>query len=253
MARASLPGRLPKIPGVELAARYRAAGQVGGDFYDCFPIADGSWLLVGDVCGRGIPAAAMTGMARHTIRAAALHTTSPAAILTDLNHVLRASGDERTRASEGSCGEASFCTVCLAVVTPTPTGARVVVTVAGHPLPLLVRSDGAVVEIGRPGTMLGALDNIDLSEETRELVAGDALVLFTDGISERRRDRHQFGDQELREILRSLAGASARELARRVEDAAIAYAPAAPDDDMAVLTISVPSTSATASRHDSST
>ena len=96
LARALLPGRLPDIAGLELAARYRAAGQVGGDFYDCFPVGDGTWMLVvGDVCGRGIAAAAMTGLTRHTIRAAALHATSPAAVLADLNRLLLPAADEQ--------------------------------------------------------------------------------------------------------------------------------------------------------------
>jgi GAF domain-containing protein len=170
LARALLPGRLPQIPGLELSARDRPAGDVGGDFYDCFPTAKGGWMIVGDVCGRG---------------------------------------------------------------------AKVAVAVAGHPLPLLVRSDGHVSEVGRPGTLLGVLGEIDAAEEVVELGPGDALVLFTDGITERRRDRLFFAD-ELAPILANAAGRSAMVLAQHIEDAALAFAAAAPDDDMAVLVLSVP-------------
>ena len=227
LARALLPGRLPDIPGLELAARYRAAGLVGGDFYDCFPVGDGTWfLVVGDVCGRGIAAAAMTGLTRHTIRAAALHVTSPAAVLADLNRLLLAGADEHSAAqpADGGAGEPSFCTVCLAAVTPTATGAHVTVSVAGHPLPVLVRRSAEVVEIGRPGSLLGIMPDIELFEQTCDLGSGDALVLFTDGITERRRDGELFGEKDLGATLRSLAGTSAIELARKIEDAAVSYA-----------------------------
>ncbi|MDQ1391105.1 MAG: hypothetical protein QOF30_82 [Acidimicrobiaceae bacterium] len=246
LARALLPGRLPDIPGLELAARYRAAGQVGGDFYDCFPLGDGTWLLaVGDVCGRGIAAAAMTGLTRHTIRALALHATSPAAVLHDLNRLILAAGDEQTarRPSNDRDGDPSFCTVCLAAVTPTPTGAQVVISVAGHPLPVLVRADAEVIEVGRPGSLLGVMADIDVSDEACELGPGDALVLFTDGITERRGGKELFGETTLGTTLRSVARAPAIQLARQVEDAAVAYATTPPDDDMAVLAVVVPETS----------
>lgn len=242
LAKALLPGRLPDIPGLELAARYRAAGQVGGDFYDCFPVGDGTWLLVvGDVCGRGIHAAAMTGLTRHSIRAAALHAASPAAVLSDLNQLLLAADAEHLIATpdDDGDGEPSFCTVCLAAVTPTPTGARVVVSVAGHPLPLLVRANAEIVEIGRPGSLLGVLSAVDLSDQTCELGPGDALVMFTDGIIERRNQGAFFGEEHFGATLLSAAGTPANELAQHVEDAAVAFADNAPADDMALLAISV--------------
>ncbi len=129
-------GRLPAIPGLELAVRYRPAGQVGGDFYDCFPLGDGSWLLVvGDVCGRGIAAAATTGLARHSIRAAALYATSAAAILASVNQLLLETADERSGPRPRTePSETTFCTVCLAAVTRGDGGAQIVVSVAGHTL-----------------------------------------------------------------------------------------------------------------------
>ena len=241
LARALLPGRLPEIPGLQLAARYQAAGDVGGDFYDCFPIGVGSWMLVvGDVCGRGIQAASMTGLTRHTIRAAALHASSPAAVLADLNRLLLDAAEEEMAAwLSKDRSEPSFCTVCLAVVTPQEGGARGIVATAGHPLPLLLRRGGAVGEIGRPGSLLGVVADVEASEEPFELGPGDALVLFTDGISERRHSS-RFFDEDLPSVLAKAAGAPAPDLAYIVEEAAVAFATAAPDDDMAVLVLSVP-------------
>jgi PAS domain S-box-containing protein len=243
LARALLPGRLPDIPGLELAARYRAAGEVGGDFYDCFPTGEGSWLLVvGDVCGRGIHAASMTGLTRHTIRAAALHATSPAAVLADLNRLLVDAADENMAAwaSTGDGAEPSFCTVCLAAVTTNATGAQVVVSAAGHPLPMVLRRDGEVTEIGRAGSLLGVMADIDVYEETCQIGPGDALVLFTDGITERRHQKVLFGEEQLDATLRSVIGASAAEVTQRIEDAAMGFSGLAPDDDMAVIAISIP-------------
>ena len=247
LARALLPGRLPAIPGLELAARYRAAGQVGGDFFDCFPVGAGTWLLVvGDVCGRGIAAAAMTGLTRHAIRTAALFTASPAGVLQALNRLLLDTAREREYIrSSSQQAEPNFCTLCLAAVTPDATGARVVISVAGHPLPLLVRADADIRELGQPGSLLGILDDIDLSEQSYHLDPGDTMVLFTDGVTERRRGGQLFGEESLTATLRKMAGSSALDIARHVEDAAVDFADTAPHDDMAVLTVKVTTTAAT--------
>jgi serine phosphatase RsbU (regulator of sigma subunit)/PAS domain-containing protein len=242
LARALLPGRLPDVPGLDLAARYRAAGEVGGDFYDCFPVSEGTWLfVVGDVCGRGIRAASMTGLTRHSIRAAALHAASPAELLHDLNTLLVEAASEEMAAwlSTEEGPEPSFCTVCLAAVTPNEDGARVVVSTAGHPLPMLVRADAEVTEVGRPGSLLGVVPRIEVSEVSCQLGPGDSLVVFTDGITERRGHGDLF-EEHLPGTLRDLAGATAVDLARAVEDAAMSFDPSPPEDDMAVLTIGVP-------------
>jgi serine phosphatase RsbU (regulator of sigma subunit)/PAS domain-containing protein len=243
LARALLPGRLPEIAGLHLAARYRAAGQVGGDFYDAFATGDNTWLLVvGDVCGRGIQAASMTGLTRHTVRAAALRAATPTAVLADLNQILFDATGELTSSWLGRTRveEPSFCTVCLAQVTPGDGGAQVVVAVAGHPLPLVVRHDGQVEEVGRSGSLLGVLAQPDLGEVSCQLAPGDTLVLFTDGITERRHERRFFGEEQLHETLRGLAGAPVEELAQRVEQAALDFDATAPQDDMAILAIQVP-------------
>lgn len=242
LARGLLPGRLPEIAGLDLAGRYRASGDVGGDFYDCFPTGEGRWMLVvGDVCGRGIPAASMTGLTRHTIRAAALHASSPAEVLADLNRLLVEVSEKEGAgwSSPDGGNEPSFCTVCVAEVTRTPSGARVVASSGGHPLPFVVRGDGQVEEVGMPGSLIGVLDEVEVSEESVDLGPGDALVLFTDGITERRQGGRLF-EEDLPGVLGAAAGRPAGEMARHLEDEVVSYASTAPVDDIAVLVLSVP-------------
>jgi serine phosphatase RsbU (regulator of sigma subunit) len=197
-------------------------------------------VVLGDVCGRGIKAAAMTGLTRHSVRAAALHADSLVAVLDDVNRLLVEAGREHLAA--GQCdhyaSDPSFCTLCLARFTPTATGARVDVVSAGHPLPFIVRADGTVAEIGTPGSLLGVLADIDSVEDGVELGAGDAMVLFTDGITERRQQRQFFQDQ-LPATLRGATALTAAALAERVEHAALSFAATPPDDDMAIVVVSV--------------
>ena len=243
LARTLMPGRLPRIPGVEVAAGYRAAGDVGGDFYDCFPMGGGTWLLVvGDVCGRGIRPASMTGRTRHTIRAAALHSSSPATILGDLNRLLldaadedmAASGDRRRR------GRSRVSAPCAWPPSPPPPPAPGSSSVPPDiPCPSSCGPTAEVGEVGAPGTLLGVVEDFEVHDEPFDLGPGDALVLFTDGITERRREGRLF-EEDLVATLEAAAGASAAGMARRVEQAAVAFAPVEPDDDMAVLVLSVP-------------
>jgi serine phosphatase RsbU (regulator of sigma subunit) len=164
-------------------------------------------------------------------------------VLGDLNCLLLdAAGEEMPAwlSREQGAGP-GFCTVCLASVTPSSDGARVVVSSAGHPLPIVVRKNGDVVEVGRPGSLLGVLTDVRVADVAFDLGPGDALVLFTDGITERRQDGRLF-EEQLPLALAALAGVPADELARMVEDAAVAFGAEAPGDDMAVLAISVPAT-----------
>ena len=144
LQRSLLPPALPHVPGVELAARYHAAGEgneVGGDFYDCFPTGDGDWaLVIGDVCGKGAEAAAVTALARYTVRASAtLHSDRPQVVLEDLNDAIRREGGTDSR----------FCTVLYISLRPRPDGVKACVATGGHPLPLLMRADGSVETAGR--------------------------------------------------------------------------------------------------------
>lgn len=245
-----LPPSLPDIPELELGARYAPAGEgveVGGDFYDAFAVDGGRWLLVvGDVRGKGVDAAAVTGLARHTIRSIALYEARPSAILLHLNRVLLAAEADRVAAVR-SCEdtpweltEPRFCTVALAIVEPRAGGARLTVCSGGHPLPLVARADGRVEAVGRPGGLLGASADIELHDVDVELGPGEALVCFTDGIVERHRGRQFFDEGGIGRILREAAGSDAATLAARIEQEARNLFADKPHDDMAVLVARVP-------------
>ncbi|HZC15065.1 MAG TPA: SpoIIE family protein phosphatase, partial [Thermoleophilaceae bacterium] len=174
-----LPGELPDIPGIDTAARFRHAGEggeVGGDFYDLFETGSRGWTVVmGDVCGKGPDAAAVTALARYTLRAAAMRERLPSRSLWVLNEaLLRQRRDRR------------FCTVAYAYLEPVEGGARVGFASGGHPLPLLVHPDGEVEVIGEPGTLLGVAPDPTLTDRAVLLSEGDALVFYTDGVIEGR-------------------------------------------------------------------
>jgi PAS domain S-box-containing protein len=223
-----LPPRLPNMPGIELAARYRAAGEandVGGDFYDVFPTGEHTWgVVVGDVLGKGAGAAAMIGLARHTLRAVAIREPDPVNILSTLNEALY-----RESAQE------SFCTAAYLAFDVTDDRVEVEVTCAGHPLPLVLRADGELESVGRAGTLLGAVPRLSLAPRRITLAAGDALVVFTDGIVEAKSHEGVLGEDGLRRLLATLLRVDAREMADRVARHAIEFQAGAPRDDLAVL------------------
>jgi len=229
-----LPPRLPDIEGVELGARYLAAGggsEVGGDFYDAFLTGPGRWVLViGDVQGKGVHAAAITGLARHTIRSFALVNDDPCDVLSHLNDVL-------LRADDGS--DPRFCTVCIVRVEPHSGGAHLTICSGGHPLPVLLRADGSTTRFGCHGSLLGVLADPELSAVTEELGPGDALVCLTDGITERHEDQ-RFLEDDLPGLLAPHAGETAAALAERIERLARDFVAGEPRDDMAVLVVRVP-------------
>jgi PAS domain S-box-containing protein len=223
-----LPPRLPDMPGVELAARYRAAGEandVGGDFYDVFPTGERTWgVVVGDVLGKGARAAAMIGLARHTLRAAAIRELDSVAVLSILNEALY-----RDSAQE------SFCTAVYVAIDVADDLMELELTCAGHPLPLVLRRDGEVESVGRPGTLLGAVPHLALEPHRIRLDPGDALVVFTDGVLEARSEEGVFGEHRLRHLLRTLMRASAKDVAEHIARRAIDFQAGTPRDDLAVL------------------
>jgi serine phosphatase RsbU (regulator of sigma subunit) len=171
-----LPPMLPTVPEFELAARYRAASagaEVGGDFYDAF-CPDGDYvLLIGDVAGKGPAAAAITGLARHTLRAAARYERDPADALLALNDaMLQQLGGQR------------HCTAALVRMQAGASGVRAHVRCAGHPPALALRTDGRVKPVGRPGHPLGILDAPTFRDDSVLLESGDVLVLYTDGVTD---------------------------------------------------------------------
>ena len=231
LQRSLEPGPLPDVPGLELAARYRAAGdenQVGGDFYDAFLAEDGIWaVVVGDVTGKGAEAAALTSLTRHTLRAGALRGSSASDNLALLNAALWSHSETKGR----------FASVVYVRVCPGDDGATLTMASGGHPPPLLLRTDGTVEEIEVRGTLVGALPESEFDERTITLDAGELLLLYTDGVTEIRRRAGDFGERALRELLGSLAGSSADDVAAAVERTAVELHGGVPRDDIAVVAI----------------
>jgi serine phosphatase RsbU (regulator of sigma subunit) len=174
LQRSLLPPRLPDIAGVEVAVGYWPAGvtAVGGDFYDLFEIGERRWaIVIGDACGSGPDSAALTGIVRHTVRAAARHGHTPAEVMDWVNEaVLKSDRD-------------LFCTVCLAFLTHHDDGFVVETVNAGHPLPILLTDAGAVV-LGKPGTLTGVFESITVTTTATSLGTGDSVVFYTDGITD---------------------------------------------------------------------
>jgi sigma-B regulation protein RsbU (phosphoserine phosphatase) len=225
-----LPPELPRIPGLQVAGRYRPAGdgtEVGGDFYDVFEISPGDWgVAVGDVCGKGVQAAVVTGLARHTIRAAATRRSRPASVLGVVNHALR-----RQRSGR-------FCSVLHGRLRrDAAVRFRLTLASGGHPLPLLARAAGEVGTVGRPGTILGVVDRPRLQDATVELRPADVLLMFTDGLTEARRDREFFGDERLAELLGALRHEDAAGIAERIGDEVVGFQGGLPRDDLALVVL----------------
>jgi PAS domain S-box-containing protein len=236
-----LPPALPAIPGLDLAARYAPGGEgveVGGDFYDCIPLGPDRWMLVvGDVRGKGVGAAALTGMARHTIRAAAILRLGPAEALLLLNSVLVSHQAEREAENEGDweAGEPRFCTALVVALTRTECGFQATMASAGHPLPLWRGPDGGVASVGRPGDLLGLHRTIDLPETTMTLDPSTVLVCFTDGASECHDGDRFFGEDGISEVLGQHCG-PAEAVADAIVNAARPFAAGQVNrDDMAIL------------------
>jgi PAS domain S-box-containing protein len=236
LQRSLLP-HLPQVPGVEVGVEYLPVGEeneVGGDFYDLIEAGDETdgWLaVIGDVCGKGATAAAVTALARYTIRAIAMHQDEPSTVLSALNEaMIRQLDDEQ------------FCTVACARLKPVE-GAGFELTVArgGHPVPLLLRADGSVEAIDPPGKGLGVFEDPELGDRTVHLGAGDAAVFYTDGVVEARGpDGSLFGEGRLLDLLRSCAGLEAPAIAERLRDVTLEYGEGNLSDDLAVLVLRVP-------------
>jgi hypothetical protein len=231
LQRSLRPGELPQVPGLAAAVRFNAAGEgveLGGDFYDLFRGRDGGWAaLIGDIQGKGPEAAAVTALARHTLRAAAAYEHRPSGVLTLLHRELRE-----------QVADGRFCTVAYAYMQVVPGHVRLELACGGHPLPLIVHKDGSVEEVGRLGTLLGSDAEPLLADVVVELERGDVLVFYTDGVTEVRRQRREvFGTEQLIELLRGCGGLSPDEVAERVERAVMHASMGRLRDDMAVLTL----------------
>ena len=200
--------------------------DVGGDFYDVIAHGDERWMLViGDVCGKGARAAGVTALARHTLRTAAMLGLSPTRMLETLHRALR----DQPAGSD-------LCTVCLVTVERRAAHAALTVTLAGHPPPLLIDPAGARTQLGTPGTLLGVLDPIEVSEVAVELHPGETLLLYTDGLPEAGRSAAP-EEESLFELSAAAAGSSLAELLERLENGALQRANGSLRDDIALLAI----------------
>jgi serine phosphatase RsbU (regulator of sigma subunit)/integral membrane sensor domain MASE1 len=227
-----LPPSLPEIPGIDLAARFRPVGEayrVGGDFYDVFESRPGKWaVVIGDVSGKGPQAAAVTGLARHTLRTAALHDDSPSHVLNVLNGALR----DRLSPRE-------VCTVAYARLEAAEAGFAMTVLSGGHPLPLLLRSNGTVQEVGTHGLVLGASPELELVESTWMLHPGDCLLLYTDGLTEAYAPAYAPARPDVQSLLQSHATSSANEIAEDVYRRMLEFSPSEPRDDVALVVLRI--------------
>ena len=227
-----LPDRLPEIPGVVLAARYRAAGElneVGGDFYDVFPRSESEWaLVVGDVSGKGAEAAAITAMARYSLRTAAMEEGAPSAALRRLNQAML------------SDGSSQFATVVLAYISAAADGGLDVrVSLGGHPPPLVLRADGGIETSGSYGVLLGMLEDPALHDRGLALHRGDAMLLYTDGVTEAGSRDRPLGEHGLRDLVSRLREREPEQIVDAVEQAVVAAQTGEPRDDIALLALTV--------------
>ncbi|MGA5044266.1 PP2C family protein-serine/threonine phosphatase [Streptomyces arboris] len=218
-----LPSQLPESVQWDLSASYAVGDpmlDVGGDFYDAVPRPDGSIaLLIGDVCGRGAEAAALTGLARHTLRTLLEEGTDPGTALSRLNRALR-----QERASR-------FLTAVVATLTPRPDGTALLSTCsAGHPPPLVLRGDGTVSEVLSGGLLLGVLDDVSYESHEELIAPDDTLVLFTDGLTESREAGGAFFESVLPARLSALRGSGAAHIAESLAQQAETFRDSGQDD-----------------------
>lgn len=243
-----LPPALPVVPGVQLAARYRPAGvaaQVGGDFYDVFELSAGRFLLaIGDVEGRGVEAAAVTGLVRHSLRSLMLAGASPSEALCHVNDLLLADR-----------GLGRFCSAAAGVLEVCGDRITLLLGLAGHPQPLLARSARAAPDAGGPwrgasgglevepigatGGLLGVRRGLAVRDRLVELRPGDTLVWYSDGVTERRRGGEFFGEQGVAAALGRAAAGDAVAVADALEEAVRDFSPVPLADDLAILVVSV--------------
>jgi PAS domain S-box-containing protein len=230
LQRSLLPSSLPTIPGLDVGIAYEAAGEgidVGGDFYDLFEIDSNRWgFTIGDVCGKGAHAAAVTGLARHSLRVLAREHDDIPTVLRRLNATILAEGDA-----------ARFVTLLYGELFPTRNGVVVTFAAAGHPLPTLVGSGGTTRTVGRPQQLLGVFREPVYRPETLLLRAGEHLVVTTDGVTDRRIGHRTLGERGLLGVLRQTANLPASAVAARLRQAVLDFGTEPLQDDFAVMVL----------------
>ena len=233
LQRSFLPPAIVSVPGLDVGGAYRPAGdgsEVGGDFYDVFQTGLATWgIVLGDVCGKGAAAAVVTALVRYTVRAGALHLSSPGALLTGVHGALL------------SCYPDTYCTALFLLLDRVPGGCRLTMATGGHPLPLCRRADGSIETLGRPGSFLGMEETVEVSESAAILGPGDIVVLYTDGVTEARQGDSFFGEEGMAEVLGASAELTAQAVADAIVAAALAFQDGLARDDIAVVVVKVPS------------
>lgn len=231
------PPALPVVPSIRMAAIYRPADgpvDVGGDFYDVHQQTDGSTLFVlGDVCGNGAEAAALSGRVRHALAALRLVENDPLRLVRLLNQSMLGAGNNK------------FATLVVASATRRGGGSLVLrLSSGGHPAPLVLRRDGTVDVVAVPGMLVGIMAQARFGENTLELGPQDTVVLYTDGITEARGgsgsgsgDEELFGQERLRAVLTGCAGLPVERIAERVDEAVQRWSGGDSRDDIALLAI----------------
>jgi len=226
-----IPPTPPHIPGLDVSAAYRPAGdgeEVGGDFYDIFQIGTDDWVVtLGDVCGKGVDAAVITALVRHTLRALTVQIDAPDEVLRALNGVLVSHGTDR------------FCTVLLLRLRHDGDSWAVTSSAGGHPLPLRV-VQGAITTVGTPGSLVGVLPQPVFHAETIRLSPGEALVLYTDGVTEGRSGQEFYGEHRLLDSIAANIGSATQWPANEIMEHVVAFQQGMPRDDIAIVTIRVP-------------
>ncbi len=232
LQQALLPRALPVAPGLDLAAEYLPASRgsdVGGDFYDVLTVDSERFLVsIGDVCGKGARAAARTGLVRDVLRVLVRGGQGLTEAVRMLNEVMMEAADPL-----------QYCTLAAALVRREAGGLAVELLLAGHERPVLIRADGHAEQVGAFGTAVGLLPQVLVEVTTHRLAPGDTLLLYTDGVTERRRGREQFGPERLRALAARTAGGSARQLVAAVRNAVERFSPDPATDDVALLAVRV--------------
>jgi hypothetical protein len=226
------PPVLPVVPGIRMAAIYRPSGgslDVGGDFYDIHLQDDGSTLfMLGDVCGKGAEAAAMSGRVRQALAALRLVEGEPRRLLRLINQTLLGTGGSK------------FATLVVGLMARRGSGSLLIrVSSGGHPAPIVVRQDGVEV-VAVPGMLVGIMPKAEFGESTVELAPQDTFVAYTDGITEARGGpdgEELFGSARLRAVLAGCAGAPVEQVVARVDEAVQQWTNGQSRDDIALLAI----------------
>jgi PAS domain S-box-containing protein len=226
-----LPPALPAIPGFDLAAQFRPAGEgldVGGDFYDIFETGEGAWtLVIGDVCGKGAQAAALTALARHTVRALAGEGHSPSEILVRLNRSMIGAAEMPDR----------YLTIVVGALEVSRERRTLRLASAGHPSPLRVGPEGCVEMLSDGGPLAGVYSDTGYHEQEFSLDAGDAVVFYTDGVTDAGAPQRIVSIEDLRSAVAAHDGESADRIAAAIDRLAVDAGQRRPRDDIAVLVL----------------